>query len=384
VKAGRRICSLTGSRADYGLLFYVWKAIQEEPGLELQRVITGMHLSPQFAAALKEVEGDGFPVSARVDLEWHGDAAADAARAAGRGILGLVDAFRGLRPEIVLVLGDRVEMFAAAAAAALMGLPLAHLHGGEVTGGVDESLRHSISKLAHLHLAATELSAERLRRMGEEPWRIHVVGAPGLDYIRQLRPLTKEEMARELELDPARPVIIATLHPVLSELELIEWQGREFMEALVSCGEQVVVTYPNLDPGGRRLASVVEEYRGRAGIRIAVNLGQPVYLSLLRWAAAMVGNSSSGLLEAPSFGLPVVNIGSRQQGRERAENVMDVGHGREEILAGLGRALREEEFRQRARACRNPYGDGKSGPRIARLLREAPLGRELLQKRMTY
>jgi len=205
-----------------------------------------------------------------------------------------------------------------------------------------------------------------------------------LDYIKNLRPLAKQELAASLDLDLERPVIIATLHPILTELEEAAWQAREFMESLVGSGEQVVVTYPNLDPGGRRQAAVIEEYRGRPGVRIAVNLSQPVYLSLLGTAAAMVGNSSSGLLEAPSFGLPVVNIGTRQQGRERAENVIDVGYSREEILGGLKRALGDREFRERARACRNPYGDGNSGPRIARLLSETPITHELLQKRLTY
>ncbi|MCL6450612.1 MAG: UDP-N-acetylglucosamine 2-epimerase (hydrolyzing) [Acetobacteraceae bacterium] len=378
----RRVAVITGTRADWGILRPVARALALEPGLEPCLIVAGMHLLPEFGGTSAEVEADGFPIAARVDMILASDTPGGMARSLGLGVIGMAQALETARPDVVLVMGDRGEQFAAALAAAHLNLPVAHIHGGECTvgGNIDESLRWAITRFAHIHLVATRAGADRLRRLGEEPWRIHVVGAPALDVALGTEPWGEERVRRHLGLGPGRPLVVVQ-HPVTTQAESAAAQMRETMEAVVGCGLEAVVIYPNADAGGRAMIGVLEEYRDRPGIHLHPTLPHPVYLGLLKMAAALVGNSSSGIIEAPSLGLVAVNVGIRQLGRERGANVLDVGCDRKEIAAAIDRALHDGELLRRIRAVPNPYGDGRASARIAGILAGLALGERLIQKR---
>jgi UDP-N-acetylglucosamine 2-epimerase (non-hydrolysing)/GDP/UDP-N,N'-diacetylbacillosamine 2-epimerase (hydrolysing) len=352
--------------------------------MELSLIVTAMHLEREFGLTVGEIEADGMPVAARVRSLSPGDSGGDQARSIANAVIGITVALEEIRPDIVIVLGDRGEMLAGAIAAAHLNLAVAHVHGGEVSGTIDELVRHAISKLSHVHFAATEDAAERLRRMGELPGNVHVVGAPGLDYLSRFEPIPDDALAADLNLDLSRPFVIFTQHPVISEQVDAARQMEQSLLALESVGIQVVATYPNADAGGRAMIDVLERQRERTWLRIVPSLGRRKFASLLRRTSAMVGNSSSGIIEAPFFGVPVVNIGIRQAGRLRAENVLDIGHDHEAIRSAVACALNDDAFKARARACRNPYGDGHAGERIVEVLSSLQLGARLLNKRIAY
>lgn len=379
--AVRRVLAVTGTRADYGILRPVFRAIQAHPALELGVLVTGMHLASEFGLTVREIERDGFPIAARVDMLLAGDTGGAMAKSLGIGLIGMTQAIEALQPDIVLVLGDRGESLAAAIAAVHLNIPVAHLHGGEVTCGgmVDDVIRWAITDFAHLHLPTTPGAAERLVRRGEAPWRVHVVGAPGLDAALATPLTPREVLARTYGLEPDRPWLLAVQHPVTAEAEQAGKQMVETMEALAALGLPTVLIYPNADAGSGAMIEVIQRYR-LPHVRVFPSLPSPDYLSLLKEAAALVGNSSSGIIEAPSLGTPAVNIGTRQAGRERGDNVLDVGYDRDEIVAAVRRALHDEDFRRLVSRRRNPYGDGRAAPRIAQLLAEVPLDGRLLRK----
>jgi GDP/UDP-N,N'-diacetylbacillosamine 2-epimerase (hydrolysing) len=378
----RAIAVVTVSRSDWGHLRPVLEAIRSAPGLVPQLYVAGMHLEPDFGHTIREIEAEGWPIAARVPMAETDDAPAGIARSTGTGIEGFARAYADTRPDLVVVLGDRFEMLAAAVAALPFALPVAHIHGGEETeGAMDNQIRHAITKLAHLHFASADLHARRIAQMGEEAWRIHTVGAPGLDRLSAVAYRTREALAESLGLDPKASWVLVTFHPVTLEHRDTAAHMTELLAALEKADAQIVMTYPNADTAGRAIIERMEEFAARhPRVRLARSLGDEVYLSLLRHADAMVGNSSSGLIEAPSFGLPVVNVGSRQRGRLRGPNVIDVGYGREEILRGLERAL-EPGFRAGLRGLANPYGDGRAAGRIVEALRTVRLDARLVQKR---
>ena len=371
---------MTGTRSDYGLMSPVFRAIAAADDLSLDLIVTGMHLLPQFRSGLDIVRNDRFGVLHYVSALLGEDSSQAMAQSFGHTVTGIAPVLDQVRPDIVLLQGDRGEMLATAIAAAHMNLPIVHMSGGDRTGSIDDSIRHALSKFAHVHLATCARSSETLLALGEERARIRIVGEPGLDAIRELDAVPAEELAHELELDLSCPILLATLHPVTTETHLAHAQMTALLDALQALNMQTVFTYPNSDAGGRDMAGVLESRRDRSFLRIVPNLGSRRYLSLLRIAAAMVGNSSSGIFEAPSFKLPVVNIGTRQHGRLRADNVLDVGNDKEEIVAAIGTALREPAFRSRVRACINPYGDGFTAPRTVEILRSLRLVPNLLTK----
>ncbi len=379
----RRILAVTGTRAEYGILRPVFRAIQAHPALELGVLVTGMHLSPEFGLTVREIEEDGFPIAARVDMLLSGDTGGAMAKSLGVGLIGMAQALEALRPDMALVLGDRGEPLAAAIAAVHLNIPVAHLHGGEVTCGgmVDDAVRWAITSFAHLHLAATEASAERLLRQGEDPWRVRVVGAPGLDAALQTPLRSRRELADRYGMDPDRPWLLAVQHPVTAEAERAGEQMVETMEALAALGLPTVLVHPNADAGSGAMVEVIRRY-SEPHIRAFPSLRD--YLSLLKEAAALVGNSSSGIIEAPSLGTPAINIGARQAGRERGDNVIDVGHDRNAIVAAVRRALEDEEFRRLVSRRRNPYGDGRAAPRVAGFLADVPLDDRLLRKGLVW
>jgi UDP-hydrolysing UDP-N-acetyl-D-glucosamine 2-epimerase len=379
----RRIGVVTVGRSDYGHLRPVLDGIRRAPDLDLVLFVAGMHLAPEFGDTRREIEADGFPIAERIEMLEKGDTPEAVAISTGRGVEGFARGFARRRPDLVVVLGDRFEMLAAAAAALPFALPVAHIHGGEVSeGAMDNQIRHAITKLAHLHFASADVHARRIGRMGEEAWRIHAVGAPGLDRLVGLAALPRATLARELGLAAEGPWLLVTFHPVTLEYRDTAFHVDELLAALEKTDGTLVITYPNADTSGRVIIDRIEEFAGRhpGRCRLARSLGERLYLSLLSHADVMIGNSSSGLIEAPSFGLPAVNIGARQRGRLRGANVIDVAPSREEIFRGI-EAARVPEFRARARAAANPYGDGRAAPRIVEVLSKVPLDARLIQKR---
>ena len=378
----RTIGIVTTARSDYGIYIPILRRIQAEPGLRLALYAGGMHLMPAFGLTVSMIEADGFPVTARVDSGLSGDAPADIARAMGSAVGEFAKAFSKARPDVLVVLGDRFDMFPAAVAALPLAVPVAHIHGGEITrGAIDDALRHAMTKLSHLHFPSTDEYARRLFRMGEEPWRVTVSGAPALDHLRAMAFLSREALEQRYGLDLSAPPILATFHPVTLEREEAGWQAEVLFECLRETGRPVIVTLPNADPGARAAKEAMDRFvQTHRLARRLDNLGTQAYFSLMRFAAAMAGNSSSGLIEAPSFELPVVNVGTRQEGRTRARNVIDVGFNRDEIRAGLSRAL-SAEFRAGLAGLLNPYGDGRAAERIVERLKSVPLDDALLRKR---
>jgi UDP-hydrolysing UDP-N-acetyl-D-glucosamine 2-epimerase len=372
----RRIAVVTGTRAEYCPLVFVLRGIREAPDLELLLVVTGAHLEPAFGRTVDEIRADGFSVGAEVPIPLASSAPAQSlARAVSAGVAGMGEALARLAPDLVMLVADRYETFAAAVAAVALQLPLAHVSGGESTEGlIDDQFRHAISKMSHLHFTSMEPYRRRLIRMGERPDRVFVVGEPGLEHCRLSALASREELHRELRLEPERPLAVVGFHPVTLELE----RTREYADALLSALDafpelQLLLTYPGADPGSDVVIAAFEAYAARSS-RTALfrHLGSRLYLSALTHASVLVGNSSSGISEAASFALPVVNVGSRQDGRLRARNVIDVACTRPEIETGLRRAL-AADFREALRGMNNPYGDGHTAARIVEVLSKVDL-----------
>ena len=369
----RKIAVVTVGRSDYGLLRAVLREIAATRGLSLRLIVAGAHLERSQGLTVREILADGWQPAARVKVP-SADTPEGVSRAMGAACAGFARAYARLEPDFIVVLGDRYEMHAAALAALPFTIPVAHLHGGELThGAFDDSLRHSITKLSHLHLTANRAYARRVRQLGEDPRRIFVTGSPAIDNIRSTPLLSRPELEADLGLDLGRPTLLVTFHPTTLEWRDAQRQTRELMAALAASGLQAVVTMPNADTGNAAVRRLLRAFAaGRRETRLVESLGSRRYLSLMAHAAAMLGNSSSGLVEAPSFRLPAVNVGTRQGGRLRARNVVDCGCGRAEILRALRRAL-SPAFRASLRGMSSPYGDGRAAPRVARLLIKTPL-----------
>jgi GDP/UDP-N,N'-diacetylbacillosamine 2-epimerase (hydrolysing) len=381
----RKIAVVTGTRAEYGLLYPVIKAIEVHPDLKLSLVVTGMHLSHEFGYTVNEIEKDGFAIDERVDMLLSSDTPDAMATSIGLGIIGMTQTWEHLKPDIILVLGDRVEPLAAAISGAYTNIPVAHVHGGDTgKGGLDESARHAITKFAHIHFPATDRSAERIIRMGEDEWRVHTVGSPALDVILNLPLLSSEAVVEKFGLDLYQPLVLALQHPVTTQVKEAVGQMRVTLEAIAEMGCPTILIYPNSDAGGRSMIGEIKKYESHSFINTFKSLPRIDYLSLMNVASVMVGNSSSALIDAPSFGLPAVNIGIRQEGRERGRNVIDVGHNKLDIMKAIQKALTDQEFSSELSKCENPYGDGKAGPRIAEVLSKLRITSQLLQKKINY
>ena len=378
----RTIGVVTVARSDYGIYRPILRAIDADPELRLRLIVSGMHLAPEFGSTVDAIDEDGFEIAEKVEMLLSSDSPEGVSKSMGLGTIGFAQAFARERPDILMVLGDRFEMFSAALAALPFTIPVAHLHGGEVTeGAIDDSLRHCMTKLSHLHFVSTEDSARRVRQLGEEPWRIVVSGAPSLDEMKSVRLLGPDEFESKYGVSLTPEPLLVTFHPVTLEYEQAERQIDELLEALDEVAMPVIFTMPNADTGGRAIAQRIERFvADRSRAWILDNLGTQGYFSLLAESAAMVGNSSSGLIEAPSFGLPVVNVGARQAGRVRGENVIDVEHRRAAIVAAIGTAV-SSKFRAKLRGMSNPYGQGNATRIIVDRLRAVDLNRELSRKR---
>jgi len=378
----RTVAVVSVGRSDYGALLPVLRQIRAEPALRLHLIVSGAHLSEEHGRTARAIEADGIPIDSRVEVLEVSDTPEAIATSMGKAVIGFARVLANVRPDWVLILGDRFEMHAAALAALPFTIPVAHIHGGELTqGAIDDGLRHSMTKLSHLHFVATQESARRVVQLGEAPWRVVVSGAPTLDQVRATSLLAPRELEGALGIRCEPAPLLVTFHPVTLEYAQAEWQTTELLAALETTDRPVVLTRPNADTNHRIVTRLLETFaKTHASARFVESLGTARYFSLMACAAAMVGNSSSGIIEAPSFGLPVVNIGTRQQGRLRADNVIDVGYRREEIIQGLRRAL-TPECRARLRGRANPYGDGHAAETIVRTLRDTPLDARLMQKR---
>lgn len=365
VKLPRRIAYLTGTRADFGLMRATLSAIHAEQDMHLVVYATGMHLDPAFGETISEVETSGLPKPIVVPVEIGKPSGELMATNIGRIVIGLVSAFRENRPDVLLLLGDRGEMLAGAIAAIHLNIPIAHIHGGERSGTVDEPVRHAISKLAHLHLVATSESRDRLLRMGERSDAIIEVGAPGLDGIVEQASLTREVVFARYGLEPALPVALFLFHPVLQEADTATEGVKGALKALAIEGIQVLALKPNSDAGSVGIIDALDQLAAEGEIRLVTHMPRQDYLSAMRHAAVLVGNSSSFIIEAASFGTPVVNIGSRQNLRERNANVLDVSPNPESVAACIRHALAMPRFK-----TENVYGDGATAPRIVTALRQ--------------
>lgn len=378
----RTIDVVTTSRADYGILRPVLRRIHAEPGLVLRVVVSGSHLSQRFGMGVRQIEADGFDIVARIDVLGEADTPEATTRAMGIGLTGFGGYLARQRPDILVVMGDRFEMHVAALAALPFLVPVAHLHGGERTSGAfDDALRHSMTKLSHLHFVSTDEYAQRVRQLGEEAWRVTVSGAPSLDNLRCVRLEGRDELARRFGVPLSDPFLLVTFHPATLDAGDPAEQARALFRAVEGTGLMALVTMPNADPGGQAIRAVAHERAAANGlVRCAETLGTEAYFSAMALAAAMLGNSSSGIVEAASFELPVVNIGPRQEGRVRGANVIDVSTVEAEIAGGLRTAL-DPAFRARLGGLQNPYGDGHAADRIVERLATAELGPSLLVKR---
>jgi UDP-hydrolysing UDP-N-acetyl-D-glucosamine 2-epimerase len=370
----RKIAVVTGARADYGLLYWIIKDIHDDPDLQLQLIVTGMHLSPEFGLTVNVIESDGFPVAEKVDMLLSSNTAGSVAVSMGLGIIGFAKVFERLQPDIIVVLGDRFEIFSAVCAATPLNIPVAHIHGGEGTEGtMDEMYRHAITKMSHLHFTSAAEYRKRVIQMGERPEHVFCFGAPGLDNIVRLPLLAKRDLIRELKIPEDIRFGVVTYHPATFEEASLKKQTEEMLSALESFPTLFwVLTYPNADTGGKIIIETMKRFvknNAHQG-RIFVSLGQVRYLSLLKYADVMVGNSSSGMIEAPAFKLPVVNIGDRQRGRIKAKNIIDVAECQKaKLIRAIQKAL-SMEFKKSLMGMKNPYGqDGRASKKIVETLK---------------
>lgn len=377
----RRIAVVSTGRSDYSIYRPLLQAIQAHPDLQLQVLVTGMHLDDRFGRTVDLVEKDGFPVAARIPVLQTDDTAQGIATAMAAGLAGFGAHYAATPPDLLVVLGDRFEMFAAALAAVPFNLPILHLHGGELSeGAMDDRFRHALTKLSHLHGVATEVYRSRVIQLGEEPWRVLCCGALALDNLRTLRRLTRAELEQRFELDLSESPLLVTLHPTTNAPELAGPQTDALLEALQQLGLPVVFTMPNADTAGSVIRGHLLEFcQNHRRARWVENFGPEAYYSMLAEARAMVGNSSSGLLEAPSFALPVVNLGDRQKGRLRAANVIDAPFEPAAIVAAVQTAL-TPEFKAQAAGQENFFGDSHAAERLVDLLATVPLDARLRDK----
>lgn len=361
----KRVCVVTGSRAEYGLLRWVMQGLQDSEHCRLQTVVTGMHLSPEFGATWQAIVNDGFAIDWKVDMLLGSDSAVGVTKSMGLATVGFADAFAHLAPDLVVILGDRFEILAAASAALIAGIPMAHLHGGEVTeGAYDDAIRHALTKMAHLHFTAAETYRARVIQMGEDPARVWCVGGFGLDGVMKLDRMTRPKLEESLGLSLGEQALMVTFHPETASGASPRAQMAELLAALEDTPAQLVFTMPNADNEGRVLFGMIEDFVARHPERACVHtsLGQRRYLSALAEVDAVVGNSSSGLLEVPAFGKGTVNIGARQDGRLRAASVVDCPAECSAIAQAISHVL-TPAFRAAIKGQANPYGDGGASAR---------------------
>ncbi len=377
----RIIAVITTSRADYSHLYWPLRDLSENENVDLRIIALGSHLSPEFGHTVREIEKDGFQISARIECLLSSDSDVGMAKTIGVATLSLADLLGKMRPDLLLLIADRYEMLAPAAVALALRIPVAHIEGGEVSeGAIDDAVRNALTKLSHIHFTSTAAARERVLALGEEEWRVHRAGAPSLDHLRRQPLLHREEIEEQLQLNLQTPTMLVAYHPVTIARDTLQ-EVEALFTALGNLREQILFCYPNADAGSRELIERTKSFIASRGHgKIFTNLDTVTYLSLLRQVDMLVGNSSSGIMESASFALPTVNVGLRQQGRERPRNVLDADADRNSILQAIDRA-RKPEFRESLTGMVNPYGEGRASETIVRVLTTVPLSQTLLMKR---
>jgi UDP-N-acetylglucosamine 2-epimerase (non-hydrolysing)/GDP/UDP-N,N'-diacetylbacillosamine 2-epimerase (hydrolysing) len=394
--SNRIVAVFTGNRAEYGLQYPILRAIDKHPDLDYRLLVSGAHLDANFGSTLDEIQNDGFHIDAEIKIEMDGGSLFATAQAIGSGVIEISKVLDRIKPDIMLVYADRFEGLAAVIASTQMNIPTAHVEGGDLTegGALDDSVRHAMTKLSHLHFTTNAQASNRILAMGEEAWRVHTVGFPAIDLIAEGNFASATEVRQKFSLDLTRPIVLFTQHSVTTEFDKAPEQilsSLAAIEKLASEGIQVILTYPNNDAGGQAIIEKLTEFgsNNHPSAYVRQSLGRYFYhgvLALARVAEIRVvclGNSSSGLKETPAFGCPTVNIGSRQEGRLRGENVIDVDYSATEIYSATIKGLFDDDFRKLCREAVNPYWLGEAGPKIADVLAVTPLGQKLIRKQMT-
>jgi UDP-hydrolysing UDP-N-acetyl-D-glucosamine 2-epimerase len=376
----RKIAVVTTSRADYSHLYWPLRDLAAHPGVDLRLIVLGSHVSPEFGSTAQEIENDGFKIDAKIECLLSSDTDVGMAKTIGLATLSLADHLGATRPDLLLLIADRYEMLAPASVALALRIPIAHIEGGEISqGAIDDAVRNALTKMAHVHFTSTETARQRVIAMGEEPWRVHRAGAPSLDHLCRGTVLSRDELEERLQLNLNRPTILVAYHPVTIARDTVR-EADALFAALGKVDAQLIFCFPNADAGSRNLQQRTQAFlAGRSDGRVFINLQPRTYWSLLAQVDLLLGNSSSGIMESASFALPTVNVGMRQQGRERGGNVIDVDPEESEILRGIERA-REPEFRARLVGMENPYGNGNASATIVRVLTTVPLSEQLLIK----
>ena len=375
------IAVVSTSRADYSHLYWPLRDLADHPGIDLKLIVLGPHLSCEFGSTVNQIEQDGFRIDAKIECLLSSDTDVGMAKTIGVATLSLADCLGRMRPDLLLLTADRYEMLAPACVAVALRIPLAHIEGGEISeGAIDDAIRNALTKLSHVHFTSTQTARNRVIAMGEEPWRVHCAGSPSLDHLRRSELMPREQLESKLHANLRRPFVLVGYHPTTIARDTTR-EADALFEALGALPQQIFFCYPNADAGSRALMQRAEEFCSkRADCRIFVNLDPITYWSLLRCADLLIGNSSSGIMEAASFGVPVVNVGIRQRGRERGRNVLDAPATAAGILRQVALAS-SDEFRRSLMGMQNPYGDGHAAATIVEVLASVPLGEALLIKK---
>ena len=383
----KRIGIMTGTRAEYGLLKSLMQEINKDNDLELYLIVSGMHLSPEFGMTYKEIEEDGFEINAKVEMLLSSDSPAGISKSIGLGVIGFADEFQRADLDMLILLGDRYEALSAAISAMVMRIPIAHLHGGELTeGAIDEGIRHSITKMSYLHFTSTEQYRNRVIQLGENPERVFYVGALGVENIKKINLMTKEELEKSIHFEIDENTVVVTYHPVTLENNTVEEQFLNLLKVLDRNPKiRMIFTKANADTNGRIVNELIDKYAAQNSERACafMSLGQKRYLSALKYCRIVIGNSSSGIIEAPSFGKPIINIGDRQKGRICADSVINCGYTQQEIQQAMETAL-TEEFENKARNCRNPYEKENTAANIISVIKDYLLNDKINLKKRFY
>lgn len=383
----KRIGIMTGTRAEYGLLKSLMQEINKDNDLELYLIVSGMHLSPEFGMTYKEIEEDGFEINAKVEMLLSSDSPAGISKSIGLGVIGFADEFQRADLDMLILLGDRYEALSAAISAMVMRIPIAHLHGGELTeGAIDEGIRHSITKMSYLHFTSTEQYRNRVIQLGENPERVFYVGALGVENIKKINLMTKEELEKSIHFEIDENTVVVTYHPVTLENNTVAEQFLNLLKVLDRNPKiRMIFTKANADTNGRIVNELIDKYAAQNSERACafMSLGQKRYLSALKYCRIVIGNSSSGIIEAPSFGKPIINIGDRQKGRICADSVINCGYTQQEIQQAMETAL-TEEFENKARNCRNPYEKENTAANIISVIKDYLLNDKIKLKKGFY
>jgi GDP/UDP-N,N'-diacetylbacillosamine 2-epimerase (hydrolysing) len=381
----RKIAAVTGTRAEYGLLYWTMKRIQMDDGLELQLIVTGSHLSSKYGNTIEQIKEDGFKIDEEIEIDINFYKKSSISKSMGLEMIQMAQGFERLKPDMLLVLGDRYEVFAAAVCAMTMNIPIAHISGGEITeGAIDEQIRHAITKMAHIHFPGAECYAENIKKMGEESWRIFNVGDPGIENIKNTKLMTKEEIKEDLDIDIDEETLLITYHPVTLEIEDLPSQISNLLEALSELDKKMIITYPNADYGNDYIIKELNKFsKENNNVYLFKNLGNRRYLSIMKNCGVVVGNSSSALVEAPYLKVPVVDIGNRQKGRLKAENIISCSNDSKDIINAINKSL-SSEFKEKVKNVKSLYGEGSTSEEIVKVLKQIDIDDKLLKKKLVW